>query len=377
MPRAELFTHTTIAKLAWPETPDGDYARRYLLPMLLNEPQRYIHNIHNTELMAVKVGETVLPISITDFHPENSYTCSPYSHYITYGGFEEVHRLKNPPAEALIKLLLRPIAWYFRHSNFDRVVHVNNWLLSTNLYPPLTADQINALADALAGWFPTRAIVFRSVDNFCNPLLYRTLQARGYEMVLSRQVWYQNPQMSLALKRLREDIRITSRNGHVVSDQLADEELPRAVELYKQLYLDKYSYFNPQFTEEFVRLARDKKLLHLRTLRREDQVNAVMGYFVRNGAMTAPLFGYDTHLPQTDGLYRMLSLLMLREGLNQGLTVHASAGVGKFKKLRGGKATIEYNAVFTRHLPSHRHGPWTIVKAISKLAIPIMQKNDL
>ena len=100
-----------------------------------------------------------------------------------------------------------------------------------------------------------------------------------------------------------------------------------------------------------------------------------MGYFVRNGALTAPLFGYDTRLPQRTALYRMLSVLLIREAAERGVIVHASAGVGPFKKLRGGIPVIEYNAVYHRHLPAHRRRPWSLLKVLSdKLAIPIFQK---
>jgi hypothetical protein len=101
-----------------------------------------------------------------------------------------------------------------------------------------------------------------------------------------------------------------------------------------------------------------------------------MGFFVRNGVMTQPLFGYDTRLPQAEGLYRLLTLITLQEGLQRNLLVHASGGVGKFKKIRGGKSVIEYNAVFARHLPRKRQMPWKLLKKIGELAIPYFQKND-
>ena len=93
--------------------------------------------------------------------------------------------------------------------------------------------------------------------------------------------------------------------------------------------------------------------------------------------MTHPVFGYDTRLPRTSGLYPLLSLMTLQEGLALGLVVHASAGVGKFKKLRGGTSAIEYNAVFDGHLSPSRRVPWNIMKEITAFAAPIFQKNDL
>ena len=376
--KAELFTRENIDSLEWPSTPDGDYARRYLLPMIRDGAQKYIRNVHNTELMIAKIDDVILPISITDFHPENTYTCSPYSHYVSYGGFEEVERLNNPLAKFFIKLIMHPLAWYFRQNDFDRVVYVNNWLLSTNLYPSITATQLEVLTEALPKWFPDRAIVFRSVDKFRNPLVSDILQKNGYELALSRQVWYMDPVEAKKKRQYKEDARVLRHHGYEIVDgkNFNDDEVRHAVELYNMLYLEKYSHFNPQFTEDFLKLARDKEILFLRGLKRDGKINGVMGFFVRNGLMTQPLFGYDTNLPQDEGLYRLLTLITLQEGLQKNLMVHASGGVGKFKKMRGGKSTIEYNAVYDKHLPAYRRRPWKLIRAISKIAIPFFQKND-
>ena len=377
-PSVELFTRENISSLTWPSTPDGDYARRYLLPMILDGAQKYIKNIYNTRLMLVKVDEVIIPITISDFHPDNTYTVSPYSHYVSYGGFEEVKHLNNPPVEALIKIIMNPVAWYFRRAELDKVVYVNNYLLSTNLYPSVNSGQLSALSEALPKWFPDRAIVFRSVDQKKNPHIYQALEANGYELVLSRQVWYMEPEQAVCTRQYKEDMRVLRKHGYEVVDgkDLNNEELSRALRLYNLLYLEKYSYYNPQFTFEFMKLARDEEILHLRALKRDGKINAVMGFFIRNGTMTQPLFGYDTSLPQEEGLYRLLTLITLQEGLERKLLVHASGGVGKFKKVRGGKSVTEYNAVFTKHLPARRQRPWKLIKAISKYAIPYFQKMD-
>jgi hypothetical protein len=377
-PSVELFTRENISSLIWPSTPDGDYARRYLLPMMLDGAQKYIKNIYNTRLMLVKVDEIIIPITISDFHPDNTYTVSPYSHYVSYGGFEEVKHLNNPPVEALIKFIMNPVAWYFRRTELDKVLYVNNYLLSTNLYPSVNSGQLSALSEALPKWFPDRAIVFRSVDQKKNPHIYQALEANGYELVLSRQVWYMEPEQAVCTRQYKEDMRVLRKHGYEVVDgkDLNDEELVRALHLYNLLYLEKYSYYNPQFTFGFMKLARDEEILHLRALKRDGKINAVMGFFIRNGTMTQPLFGYDTSLPQEEGLYRLLTLITLQEGLERKLLVHASGGVGKFKKVRGGKSVTEYNAVFTKHLPARRQRPWKLIKAISKFAIPYFQKMD-
>jgi hypothetical protein len=376
--KPELFTRENIHTLTFPQTADGDYARRYLIPLMTGDPQKYIRNVYNTQLMAVKVGETVFPITVTDFHPQNTYTVSPYSHYVSYGGLEEVKHLNNPLAETLVKVIMKPVAWYFRYAELDKVVFVNNYLVSTNLYPSVNSDQLSALSEALIEWFPDRGIVFRSVDQKKNPHIYQTLDGLGYDLVLSRQVWYMDPSAALKTRQCKEDLRVLKKNGYEVVNgrDLFDEELHRAVWLYELLYLQKYSYYNPQFTFDFLKLARDAETLHMYGLKKDGQLNAIMGFFVRNGAMTQPLFGYDTSLPLEEGLYRLLTLVTLQEGVRRGLLVHASGGVGKFKKIRGGESVTEYNAVYTKHLPLRRRLPWKLIGLVSEAAIPYFRKMD-
>lgn len=373
-----LFTRDTIHSLPLPKTDDGDYARRYLTPLMTNGPQKYIRNVYNTQLMAVTAGETVIPITVTDFHPQNTYTVSPYSHYVSYGAFEEVKHLNNLLAEVAVRLVMYPVALYFRRAELDQVVFVNNYLLSTNLYPSISSDQISALSEALIQWFPDRAIVFRSVDQKKNPHIYRSLEKLGYDLVLSRQVWYMDPVAALKTRQCKEDVRVLKKNGYEVvgGRDLSDDELRRAVDLYNLLYLEKYSFYNPQFTFDLLKLARDEEILHLYGLKKDGRLNAIMGFFIRNGAMTQPLFGYDTLLPPEEGLYRLLTLVTLQEGVKRGLLVHASGGVGRFKKVRGGESVTEYNAVFTGHLPRKRQLPWKLIGTVSKAAIPYFKKMD-
>jgi hypothetical protein len=373
-----LFTKENIHTLQFPSTADGDYARRYLIPMMTDDPQKYIRNIHNTQLMAVKIDDVILPITITDFHSQNTYTVSPYSHYVSYGGLEEVKHLNSLLAEVVVKAMMKPVGWYFRYSELDKVVFVNNYLLSTNLYPSVNSDQLSAVSEALISQFPDRAIIFRSVDQKKNPHIYQTLEELGYDLVLSRQVWYMEPVAALKTRQCKEDVRVLKKAGYDVVNgkDLSDDELHRAVQLYELLYLQKYSYYNPQFTFDFLKLARDEETLHIYGLKKDGQLNAIMGFFVRNGAMTQPLFGYDTSLPLEEGLYRLLTLVTLQEGVKRGLLVHASGGVGKFKKVRGGESVTEYNGVYTKHLPRKRQLPWKLIQAVSKAAIPYFKKMD-
>ena len=377
MTRVELFDRQSLPSLDWPATADGDYARRYLVPFIENGPETYIANAH-TELQVLRVDEAILPITLAQFHPANSYVCSPYAHYVAYGQ-EEFATLRNPPLEALLRLLFRPLGWYFRRARLDEVVYVNNWLLSTNLYPALTAEQVSAALRFLVEAFPDRAIAFRSVDAEHNPVVYQALQAAGCRMIFSRSIYYQDVPSAHVQRRqhYRRDLKHFERTPYTVVDgaDLGLGDAARIVALYNDLYLRKYSYYNPQFTEAFITLCLQERLLVIKAFEHTGRLDGVLGYFVRRGLLTPPLFGYDTCLPQSLGLYRLISTLTSLEGQRQGALVHFSAGVGAFKRARGGVNAIEYNAVYDAHLPAARRRPWALLHALmDRVAVPLIQK---
>ena len=91
--RVHLYASEAVADIPWPGTDDGVYARRYLAPILIHGPQHYVKNAHAHLYVAI-VDDVVLPIVLPRSHPDNSYVCSPYTHYFIYPQ-EELH--KHPP----------------------------------------------------------------------------------------------------------------------------------------------------------------------------------------------------------------------------------------------------------------------------------------
>src|SRR5258708_4716942 len=164
-------------------------------------------------------------------------------------------------------------------------------------------------------------------------------------------------------------------SGVMEGAALPPADAARVLELYNGLYLNKYSRYNPIFTLDFIQLALAERLLHVKALARDGHIDAVLGYVARRGLITAPLFGYDMRLPKEAGLYRQLSTLISLEAQARGDTLHLSAGVGPFKRIRGGLPAIEYNAVYDSHLPAWRRQPWALLQAVAdQLAIPVFQK---
>ncbi|NUR88614.1 MAG: GNAT family N-acetyltransferase [Nonomuraea sp.] len=355
-----LFTRDNLAELRWPDTEDGAYARDYLTPLITEGPEEFVRNARTSVGVLLIDDEVVLPITVNDGEAGNAWVCSPYTHYVTYAR-EELRVLDSAALRAALGGALTALGALCRWAELDRVVLVNNWLLSTNLYPAMKDHQYGEVVAFLRERFPGHAIGFCSVNRPID----------GCLMVPGRRIYLVRPaeQEARYRKRWRRDLRLIERHGYEVVEP---DDAARVVELYNLLYLDKYSSNNPQFTE---RLVRGFSCL---ALVRRGRIDGVLGYFVRDGVMTTPLLGYDTALPQRLGLYRMLSAITYQLAAERGLVVNDSAGAGEFKRLRGGMPEIEYRAVHADHLPWRRRAGWqALAWLLERIAVPLMRRFEV
>lgn len=372
-----------LARMDWGQLEDGEYARDYLTALLADTPTRHVHNVR-TQLLGLLAGGRVMPVTVNDAEYDNSYVCSPYTHFVAYAR-EELDMLDSRLLKRLFTPVLAGVGLWMKRSRCNQIAIVNNWLLSTNLYHAWTAEQAGEIARFCAKKFPRHVIAFRSVCQRLCPELYSGLKQAGCIMVPSRYVYLFHPDWPgegtwRVRNTLSRDRKLLAKSGYRVlrHDELAEGQAERIVELYNALYLDKYSRLNPQFSEEFVRLAMRRRTLTLIGLEKDGRLDGIVGYFVRNGVMTTPLFGYDTRLPRETGLYRMLSSLLVQEAEREGLLLHQSAGVGAFKADRGAIGEPEYTAVYVRHLPPYRRWIWqALAFLLERIGIRLVEKYEL
>jgi hypothetical protein len=367
----------------WPDTEYGRYAKRYLLPLLEHGSERFVRNVR-TRLLVLSVDGIPIPVSVNNAEYDNSYVCSPYTHYVSYAK-QELVLLRNRALITCLSAMLSGIGLSLKSSRFNRIVHVNNWLLSTNLYPVLEEKQWDAALDMLLSAFPDYAIAFRSLNPSLNARELDRLRLRKCRLVPSRQIYllrtdeagFGNSKSRWLLKR---DAALAGAHGYVMvsAREMTDADIPRIAELYRMLYLEKYSFYNPQFTERFLTDALHTGTLELYGYRRHGRIDAVLGFYARDDAMTTPLFGYDTSLPQELGLYRMLSALLIGLARDRRLLLHESSGAAQFKRNRGAFAEIEYTAVYIRHLPLRRRWSWSALEwLLARIGVPLLRKYKL
>lgn len=382
-----FYDESNIQNLSWPETAYGHDAKTYLLPLLLAPSiQLYVHNVR-TRLLVATVDGIPIPLTINEMEYDNSYVCSPYTHFVTYAR-EELALLHNRPAEAILGSFLSGIGLLLRKAHFNQVVQVNNWLLSTNVLPAISPAGLEALMTELQRRYPEHAIVCRSLNDVTSGTFLETVRKYGCKLIPSRQIYLLQAAskpagLSINAKArwlVKRDRGLIDKHGYTVAGpqdmRLADA--PRIKELYDMLYIHKYSACNPQFTELFIQTAIQSGTLELHGLRKDGRLDAILGFFVRGGIMTAPLFGYDTKLPQQTGLYRMLSAVLIGIADERGLLLHESSGVGQFKRNRGAVAELEVMAVYDKHLPLGTRMCWSMLeKLLYRIGVPIIQRLKL
>ena len=364
----EIYDRETINQMVWPETEEGKLARQHLLPLMLEGPEAFIQNAQ-TRLWVLKLDDLVIPLTVNEREYQNCYLLSSY---FVAAGLKE----KNEKASAWRVLLSMPWIKLFsgllKWIKINKVVIINNWLLSTNPYPELTASQIHVITSCLKERFPDHYFMFRSVNNYRSAAVYNALHQGQFRLIPCRQVYMYDPSLtsSLSSSVLRKQKKDTNRLSHrhytvETVSTLAPIEIARLLHLYRNVYVDKYTSYSPLYTERFLLSALKNQTLLLKVLKKEGIIYGVAGFLEKNGYLLVPFFGYDTSVAQEEGLYRMLSAIIMQEIEARHLVSHQGSGAGQFKKWRGFFEQLEYVGIYDRHLPAFRRLFWILSQKIS------------
>ncbi|MEL6256104.1 MAG: hypothetical protein AAFR87_29130 [Bacteroidota bacterium] len=376
-----------LHELDWEQYQDGPYYRNLFALLIEKGSLHFISNVKN-ELAMLALENRLYPIVLGNREKvaNRSYVASLYSQYVSYGKREIELEFKHPLLRFLGKALLSAIAGICSFKNLDGVVFVNNWLLSTNLYPrEIPYSHLEILQAFLRQKFPHKAICFRSLNPFLNKSLIGNLEVLGFEKVFSRKVFIASTKPPRTYRKKRNfghDLRLWNK----VKDQLkwsrishpTEKEIGRIRDLYQDLYLEKYAQLNPDFTADFFRHLISNSVLTIYVLKENGKTIAVLGFFLFSGVQTASVIGYDRSYPKEKGLYRLISLKIVELAEENKAIIHASSGVSAFKASRGLDAYWEYNLVDWSGLKQSDMISWKTLKILANdITIPLMKKMDI
>lgn len=365
----------------WRELPEGLF-KSFAELFSSKKSNEIITNVF-TEASILKINnDFYFPVTKNDAPLKNSFVCSPYTAYALYSKDELTSKVPNRILQLPLLWLIKLIDVWLKFGNIDKNVHINNFLLSTNPYPDWDGKQIAGITELVKSKFPQHAIIFRSLNLYQHEHLLSQFEINGYHKIGSRQVyiydedyeaWYKH-------KNNKHDKRIIKKQQlQYIGHEEMEAYLEQALELYNKLYLIKYSKYNPQFTLAYFQFSHKSRFMHFQGYVDDNRkLKAFSGLFILGKTITSPLVGYDTDAPQKEGLYIHAINLIMQYKFNHGLLLNLSSGASLFKRLRGGKPSIEYSVVYTGHLSLKRRLTWTILQFISnKIGIPLMNKYEL
>jgi hypothetical protein len=374
----ELLDLADVEALAPSSDPWSDRSRRYAAALMRDGPRHYVENAYVAARL-LRVDGALLPVMIADgasarrdgpLRPPTD-VCSPRSHYASYT-LEEFAKRRPEISGWLLSALFAPLRLAMWMGASDRIVYVNNWLLTTNPVFALSREQLVAVVGHLAERYPGSFVALRTVSGSLYPGLHAALAGAGFRMVRSRRVYALLPGHGSYVRQenVRRDLRLIERGGYEIVDdaECFDREAERLVDLYRGLYLDKHSRLNLQLNQHFVRLTLRERLMSYRALCKDGRIDAFASWFVKDGVMTGSLIGYDRSAQQEVGLYRMAVALLIAEANRLGVPLQLSGGAGRFKELRGAEPMEEFEAVYDRHLAGHRRMPWAMLATAGRLA---------
>lgn len=383
--QVNIYNKQNLQELDWESHEEGKALQSLLEPLILQGTQHFISNVDN-EVQVLSFGKSLLPLVIGNPKAKrNSYLTSTLTQYFDLALEEIEMEMKGKGSfyAFIAPFFLAIFRSFFKLLGFEKVVFVNNFILSTNLYPNLAPSGLKNIKDKLSQAFPGHAIVFRSVDQSLDKAIHEELKTLRFREIISRPILYMDPQEHHYQKKrmFKMDQKLWKKNKKYhweLLHQSDESSLQRICQLYEDLYLKKYSSLNPAYRIGYIRLLLDSNLLDFWVLMKDKEIYGVSAFFKRQGKITTPFIGYEMSVPLKEGLYRFLNYHLMQTAIDENLVLNMSSGAAHFKKLRGGQPSLEYNMVYDRHLPFWQRIPWHIYHFVSeKVAIPSIQKYEL
>jgi len=323
----------------------------------------WVSNVHS-DIESVDIAGHSYPVTLLNNSDwQESYVASPRSTWLRYARQEAIRHVA-PGFAGIMKaascLIFGPLSALMHASKLDEAAIIGNYLISTNLYPQWNARDIADLTDNMRQRHTDRPLMIRNICPEVSPELTDNLTAQGWKMLPSRMIYLCDPQQKTVWKHnhVKQDVKLLA-DGQVDivhQEHLKSCDLHDLRDVFRQLFIDKHSHLNPDFSPAFFELCLETGFLELIGLRWQGRWVGILGLYVHpeSGWITTPLIGYDTSLPQELGLYRRLMALLLQQAKERECRLHYSSGASQFKRARGGVPALEYTAVYDDHLPKQQ-----------------------
>lgn len=323
----------------------------YIRALIADGPGHYIDNIPaDVAYGLIACGNEALPFTVSSGR-QTVFSVSPVTCYFSYPLLiegKEFGRRDAPAARLVLRLLER-------YARFDRTVALNNWFMTNNPTPCVSAAALSAFAAALTCAYPRHLLIVKSAPATDPTGLLAPLRELGFDLINWRICHYWIPEGPLRSKRTKQ-FRIDRRLLETTpletgwASELSNAEAARCEELYQKLYIGKHTGMNVQLNRRWFALTCNTGFLDYFTIREGGCIKAFAISYEDPVGINTGFLGYDLDGGRDLGLYRMAVVSKILRGFETGRTVNLSTGVSRFKELRGAAPFAEYEALYYRSL---------------------------
>lgn len=347
---------------------------------LLQYPSTYFVNNIQTEMDFIKLDNFILPFSVNYTEYENAMLCSPFACYVQYPK-EISSKFEKLWMKKLIGMYTFAGQYFTKLGRINQVININNNLLSLNRYNEKITEHLNGLTKTLIVKYPRHALMFSRVNERLDETLLEKLNQAGYIVFFDRFTHILLPENNfIKCRHNKKDYEILGKTSYIVEEHesIIEQDIPRIWELYNALFIHKHSKFNPDYTVNFFKESIKHHWHSYQVLRNpEGKIDGFLSWQIENNTLLMGPLGYDLSLPQELGLYRMLFSLYVKQAYERQLIFNMGGGNDRFKINRGSTPTLEYTAVYCKHLPLIQQFPWKMIHKMIQLFLPKILKMNV
>lgn len=353
-----IYGRSTISGLTSVNGSLSEKALSYLRPLIENGPSYYIDNL-TSEMGLIVVNDKMIPFTINS-KLASCYLVSVSAIVNSYVKLELGLEGKSGWRSMLCSAidLANPL---LRLTQVDRVVFINDWLLSTNPTIRLTDDEMYGVIESMAREYPSYSLIFKSLKILDDGTPDKVRPSNGYGMFEYKSNFCIYPKAKKT-RNNASDLALLRKTKYQLQELKVarEEDLACFVSLYTALYFGRYSKASPRLNQEWFRHTINSGLFRCMVLR--DGINIIGFSFqlICQDQLISSYIGYDVSLPTKDGVYRLLMLSGLLKAKEEGLVYNMSGsgrwpGVSTFKRQRGAVLKQQYGAHYSAHLPWPRN----------------------
>lgn len=334
--------------------------------LLKKASTEFIANVKTTMATMIINNQSWL-LTINQKEYRNALICSPYTTYVTYP-LGERKKFKKTWIRVAIVFNTVIMSLLCRATKINKIVQINNSLNSLIKHPVQFSAYLPLMTKSIIAHYPHHAVTFFRVNETLDTDFLQALKENGYLVFPDRSSHiFSSKNNFIQRSHTKRDITLLRKSPYTVvtHDELKQEDAARLAELYRMLFVDKHSHYNPIYTEAYFRLAIENHWHHYTALRHENgRIDAFISWFESENVMSCGPLGYDLRVDSKIGLYRKLVALCLKRADESQLIFNMGGGSDEFKLNRGSMMTWDYTAVFCSHLPFYRCIPWKVLSWI-------------